>query len=310
MFDDTSWRTSEQTDGVWQGATDLQGTIIGAMLGVVVLASPVELPLVFSALLAIPLFTFLPGYAVLAALFPAGTDPENRGPQMCERYGGSLPTIDRLALSIAVSLAIVPLVAVAGNGVWGIALEPVLIVVGVLTLGAALVAIYRRSKLPPERRFVPLSSVRPIRRSLPHTTSGQFLVAALLLGGLVAGASIAYGASSPDDASTTEFYLVNETDDGLAVTSEPGGDQRVAIEHEGSETFTVVVTETIAGTESEIHRKQVTVENNKTVVSVPSGSFAATRVDYMLYRGDPPENPQPDNAMRTLTVTANDTTTD
>jgi len=73
-----------------------------------------------------------PGYAGVQVLFP-------------ESNGMSL--IERLALSVALSMAFVPLVGFLLNYTpWGIALNPVIISLVLLTLGLSAIALYRRYK--------------------------------------------------------------------------------------------------------------------------------------------------------------------
>ena len=75
---------------------------------------------------------FLPGYAAMAALVP-GND--------------RLATIERVALSIGLSIAIVPLVALALNFTpWGIRLMPVVWSVALLILLSSAVAWIRRRR--------------------------------------------------------------------------------------------------------------------------------------------------------------------
>jgi uncharacterized membrane protein len=82
---------------------------------------------------------FLPGYAATAALFP-----EN----------DQIDTIERVALSFGLSIAIVPLIGLGLNFTpWGIRLDPILASVSAFIIGVSLVAWYRRTKLPSDERF-------------------------------------------------------------------------------------------------------------------------------------------------------------
>lgn len=73
---------------------------------------------------------YLPGYALIEALYPRGDE---------------LSPLERLALSIGLSLALVPLVGLLLNYTpWGIRLEPVTISLAILTLSLTSVAIYRK----------------------------------------------------------------------------------------------------------------------------------------------------------------------
>ncbi|UCE92285.1 MAG: DUF1616 domain-containing protein [Methanobacteriota archaeon] len=82
---------------------------------------------------------FLPGYAATAALFP-----ENE----------QLDTIERLALSFGLSIAIVPLIGLGLNFTpWGIRLNPILASVSAFIIVACVVGWYRRVRLPEDERF-------------------------------------------------------------------------------------------------------------------------------------------------------------
>jgi len=82
---------------------------------------------------------FLPGYALIATLFPRKDD---------------LDGIERVALSFGLSIAITPLLGLALNYTpSGIRLSPVLIVLSVFTISLALGAYARRSMIPEEDRF-------------------------------------------------------------------------------------------------------------------------------------------------------------
>ena len=95
----------------------------------------------------IPLVLFIPGYALIGALFPSRQDIDG---------------IERIALSFGLSIAIVPLTGLALNYTpWGIRLDPIVICLCILTIGLCIAAQYRRARLPPEERFtVPFQEIR------------------------------------------------------------------------------------------------------------------------------------------------------
>jgi len=91
-------------------------------------------------LLGLLLVLFLPGYSLIAALFPAKDD---------------LDGIERIALSFGLSIAVVPLLGLALNYTpFGIRLVPVLVVLSMFTVSLAVVAGVRRLGLPEGERFV------------------------------------------------------------------------------------------------------------------------------------------------------------
>jgi len=84
-------------------------------------------------ILGLPLVLFLPGYALIAALFPRKDD---------------FDAIERVALSFGLSIAITPLLGLALNYTpFGIRLAPVLIVLSVFTISLAICAYVRRSRI-------------------------------------------------------------------------------------------------------------------------------------------------------------------
>jgi len=73
---------------------------------------------------------FLPGYALVEALYPKKED---------------LDTLERLALSIGLSLALVPLVGLLLNYTpWGIRLDPIIISLASLDIALVLIGAYRK----------------------------------------------------------------------------------------------------------------------------------------------------------------------
>jgi len=81
---------------------------------------------VFGVLLVL----FLPGYATIEALYPGE---------------GELSSLERLALSIGLSLSLVPLIGLVLNYTpWGIRMNPVLASLTVYSIGLLLVAAYRK----------------------------------------------------------------------------------------------------------------------------------------------------------------------
>jgi uncharacterized membrane protein len=90
-------------------------------------------------ILGLPLVLFLPGYSLIAILFPRKDD---------------LDGIERIALSFGLSIAISPLLGLGLNYTpFGIRLTPILIVLSVFTISLALGAYVRRSRIREADRF-------------------------------------------------------------------------------------------------------------------------------------------------------------
>lgn len=106
-------------------------------------------------ILAFPFLLFSPGYSFLAALFPARS-----------RFG----TFERIALSISLSVALVPLLGLLLNYVWEVQVYPLLSAVAGLVAVASAIGWYRRRALPPqEKPEICLHIAFP-----PSGTSSQF----------------------------------------------------------------------------------------------------------------------------------------
>jgi hypothetical protein len=89
-------------------------------------------------ILGLPAILFLPGYALMLAFFP------NRN------LGGW----ERVALSIGLSIAVVPLIGMLINYTpWGIRLYPALLSLWLFILAASLLALYRQRRLAAEPRI-------------------------------------------------------------------------------------------------------------------------------------------------------------
>lgn len=93
-------------------------------------------------ILGVPFLLFIPGYVLVFALFPF------------RKSGESISVIERIALSLGASVAIVPLIGLALNfSRWGIRLQPLLLLVSVFIFSIGLIALYRWLVTAPEERF-------------------------------------------------------------------------------------------------------------------------------------------------------------
>jgi uncharacterized membrane protein len=150
-------------------------------------------------LLGLPLVLFLPGYALIALLFPRKDD---------------LDGIERVALSFGLSIAVVPLTGLALNYTpFGIRLSPVLFSLSVLTIALALGAVLRRAKLPAEARFTVefCAAFRTLRESFAasETRLDRILTVILIISIVVAISMVVYVIVTPKQGEKfTEFYIL------------------------------------------------------------------------------------------------------
>jgi len=174
-------------------------------LGAALLA--IYLPLLNESFLRIifgvPLVLFIPGYALIAALFPAARDIDG---------------IERVALSFGLSIAIVPLTGLALNYTpWGIRLDPIVTCLSILTIGLCLAAQYRRARLPEDERFiVPFPE---IRQAIYHeffnkegsSSTDRILSIILLIAIIAAVVTTVYVIVVPKEGEKfTEFFILGE----------------------------------------------------------------------------------------------------
>jgi uncharacterized membrane protein len=153
--------------------------------------------------LALPVVLFIPGYCLIAALFPKNDD---------------ISLFERIMLSIGVSIAIVPLIGLGLNfSPWGIRIESLVISLILLTWVMVLLAHYQRACLPPEERFrFSFSAIagRIRQELLPPKERGidRFLSVVLTLILLVVISTAVFVIVAPNEGAErfSEFYLLGK----------------------------------------------------------------------------------------------------
>lgn len=269
--------------------------------------------------LAVPLLLLCPGYAVVAALYPTE---------------GSLPvtsmsrTGTRLALSFGLSLVVVSVTVIAVGTVAQFGFVQVLVALGAVTLVVTQFAVVRRMTAPQERRYqVPVRGplVRSIDALGTRSSFAQFSAVLLAVALIVSsGAVFAAIANPPAENDFTEFYVGTEDENGTVATAEYPetlGDGPPLVfgvtNHESTvEEYVVVVqlqevdTDGTVTSRQELDRFQNTVAVGETWHQDHSLQSTETgderRLQYLLYREEPPETPTEANAYRTVHVWVND----
>jgi uncharacterized membrane protein len=117
---------------------DLLIIFIWLMIMLVFVRTPVLAGTLMRTALAIPVVLFIPGYVLIAALFPRNDD---------------MGIVERVALSFGTSIAVVPLLGLLLNFTTGIDLNPILITLCLYTIILVFIAAYRRMKLPEDVQF-------------------------------------------------------------------------------------------------------------------------------------------------------------
>ena len=153
-------------------------------------------------ILGVPLILFIPGYTLIAALFPAAKDIDG---------------IERIALSFGLSIAVVPLIGLALNYTpWGIRLDPIVVSLSLFTLCMCVVAQYRRAQVPlPERFSVPFGQlVKAVRAEFFPKESSRLdrLLSIILLVAIIAAvATTIYVIVVPKEGEKfTEFFILGK----------------------------------------------------------------------------------------------------
>ncbi|WP_297092670.1 DUF1616 domain-containing protein [Thermococcus sp.] len=139
---------------------------------------------------------FFPGYVFITALFPERKE---------------LDSLERLALSFGLSIAIVPLIGLALNYTpWGIRLIPILVSLTVFNMVFSLAAIYRRKKaISP---WIPWITLDRIKEELEWERSSKLdraLTVILIIAILTSIGTLAYVVTHPKPGEAfTEFYIL------------------------------------------------------------------------------------------------------
>lgn len=323
---------------VHQWTLDLLSVLL---LGVAAVAGVLVFDLAWTPIrlaLTLPFVLLLPGYALLSALFP-------------ERGDQGFDLLERVVLSVALSLAVVSIAAYLANFTpYGIRLAPVLVAVVGWSVAFAAVGLVRRARLAPQDRYrlqwatgdSTLPTLFSIRQRGIHAQRGPFepenerhlllnvlLVFSVLV--LVAGgAYLAIAAPSlPDAEPHTEYYLLSENEEGdltandLPTELSTGSAEpiHVGIENREGETrtYTTVVLQqqvTLADDGSEVESVESEEELDRFETTVDAGESEETEYEltptaggdvhvwFLLYQGDVPDDPSPENADRTTRLTA------
>jgi len=330
--------------GVRTLPADLAAALVLAAATTLAVFVPVVNETPLRVVLGLPYVLFLPGYVLIAALFPErGESPVvedgewgDSDADVSAQDGSGIDGIERVALSFGLSIALVPLVGLVLNFTpFGIRLAPIVVSLDVLVVGLVVVAARRREALDSEERFtVPYRAwVGAARQELfrPASRADAVLNVLLVVSILVAVSSVGYAVAVPKSGEQfTEFYVLTEGDDGELVADgyptnfTQGEPQEVVVglqNHEGETVQYSVVTAVqrvevvdngtnVTVLEEEMGERYSTqVAHNETAmrnVSIqPTMTGERLRVVFLLYKGDPPATPTVDNAYRELHLWVN-----
>lgn len=283
---------------------------------------------VIRIVLVLPLVLLFPGYALLGVLFPR-RQQDTRVRRNSTREGtATLTHLERFALSIPVSLAIVPATGFVLNFTpFGISPAAVLFAVTALTVGLTVAAYLARVAVPTEHRYrfpmtLPATALAHLLRrrdglSNPEpfepTSDTQRLFNVVFVAGiLVVAGTIGYAAITPasDQKPFTEFYLLTQTDDGQFRTENlphefAQGESRslhVAVaNHERERVRYTVVVQLAGDTLDQFQVRTGQGDTRRVQRSItPDRTGDRLRLSFLLYKGDPPQQPTRQNAYRAV----------
>lgn len=243
----------------------INGTIIRSALGLVMVL-------------------FVPGYSLIAALFPGKSDIDG---------------IERAALSFGLSIAVVPLIGLGLNFTpWGIRLDPIVVCLTVFTIICSLVANKRRHELAAEDRFfIDFSKMyNDVRGEIfdDKTQLDKALTIVLIISILLSLVAVAYVIVVPKQGEKfTEFYILgpNGKAEKYPTNFNLGDEKPVIIgvvNHEyRNVTYDLVVTLNDSTKVTTLHTEQLTLSDNqtweKTIDLKPDREGTNMETQFLLY---------------------------
>ncbi|QPV63228.1 DUF1616 domain-containing protein [Halosimplex litoreum] len=279
---------------------------------------------------ALPLVFFAPGYMLAATIYPErytgshGDDALLSGGGR-DRHG--LHPLERIALSIGLSVAIVPLLGVAVWAAFG-EFTRALVLAGLVSVVGLLlpVALARRYGLAPDRRLVtrPRTQIRRFGRWLSGSSTAETATNVVLVASIVlAAGAFTYGVAVPvDGESYSTAALLTDQDGGPTAEGYPtnftaGEPESLTIQVTNSENaetkYTIVetverVTIRNSGIDvvdrSELGRERVTLREGATArldrEVAPDLTGESLQLSYYVYKGSAPEQPSRSTAYRDL----------
>lgn len=166
-------------------------------------------------LIGVPFLIFLPGYAVVSAMFPEEPPGAVEGPS--DSPWSSPEWTTRLAVSFVLSGIVVAVVGVALGLVGELRLGPAVGGITAITLLGAEIGIIRRLLRPHDRRANPFGGRSLGALSAGTTAQNVTLVVAVLA---LVGAVAFVGATPTDGEAYTESYLLSEDEAGDLVADD------------------------------------------------------------------------------------------
>jgi uncharacterized membrane protein len=266
-------------------ATDLKLIVGFTLAALVFIYAPVLNETIIRSALGLVMVLFVPGYALIAALFPGKKNIDG---------------IERAALSFGLSIAVSPLIGLGLNYTpWGIRLDPIVVCLTIFTLACVLVANKRRHGLPKEERFhVDFPGIYGQFKGEvlagDKTRLDKALTVILIASILLSIVTLAYVIAVPKQGEKfTEFYILGP--EGKAdkyPTRFNIGDSKPVIvgivNHEYRDvTYDLVVSLNDTANVTSLHSERLTLGDNQTwekpVNLTPDMAGTNMRMEFLLY---------------------------
>jgi uncharacterized membrane protein len=263
---------------------DLAGSIVVVLATLFfTLLSPLsETPL--RVPLGLLMVLFVPGYVLIAALFPRKDD---------------LDGIERVALSFGLSIAVVPLIGLGLNYTpWGIRLTPIVVSISLFTIAMALAAYFRRMRLTASERFS-VEVRRGLEKIKSELTEGdrtrldKALTIMLVLSIILSVSALAYVIITPKQGEKfTEFYILGPNGKAYDYPTKviTGNKSTVIVGVVNHEYTQVNYTMWLRFDNTTIQERRLKLENNQTwerpVAYVLSHQGDEQKLEFLLYKED------------------------
>ncbi|MFQ6051859.1 MAG: DUF1616 domain-containing protein [Candidatus Hydrothermarchaeota archaeon] len=233
-------------------------------------------------ILGIMMVLFLPGYALIASLFPRK---------------GDLDGIERFALSFGLSIAVVPLLGLVLNYTpFGIRLIPIIVTLSVFTLALVVTAHLRRLKLPEEERFfVPFKEIYESFKAeifeKPKSKVDKILTIFLIISIFLAVCMLAYVIVTPKKGERfTEFYILGPNGSAKNYPTELklGDSGKVILGIVNHEYETINYTLRIKLSNETLIEKTLRLDHNETfeepIIFTPNKKGKDLKLEFLLYK--------------------------
>ncbi|MFB6105933.1 MAG: DUF1616 domain-containing protein [Halobacteriaceae archaeon] len=301
---------------------DLWAVVLAVAVTDAVVLAPFLSETALRPVVVFPFVLVVPGYALVAALFPADAARVAEGTAPGGPADPRLPTLGRVVLAFGGSVGVVAAVTLTLDFTdYGFQTVPVLAGVSVSTLALVGVAAYRRRSRGTDRRagVAPTAAVGRIRRAARGGTRLEAILSVVAVASVLLAAGAVYAGPGPDGGASNgpTVALLGTGADGPAMADYPrnltrGEPVRPSLMVTGGDrqaTVTVVVllqdlsddgASVVSSTE--LDRFEVSVGANETRVVdhavVPTRAGDPLRLAYLVYEGDPPPTPTAANADR------------